>query len=1025
MKTFSTGKTVLRLGLFLLLLLGSSNSLRAQAIVHGRVSTTSGEILPGVSVLIKGTAKGTTTDVEGNFTLSDVQSSDVLVFSFIGYSNQEVEVGNQTSIIVTLPPDVKTLGEIVVVGYGTQRKIETTGSIISVKAEELMQTPVVNVAQGLQARAAGVQITQNSAAPGGSISVRVRGTNSINGTSEPLYVIDGIQISNGASNSGVSSAGSANDSGSKDLSPLSTINPGDIESIEVLKDASATAIYGSRGANGVVLITTKRGKAGSTRITYETYYGMQKVRKTMALMNAAEFAQLENDVFKTKVYSDPASLGQGTDWQSLIFREAPMQNHQLSISGGSEKTQLSLSLNYFNQDGIIVNSNFKRYSLRTSFDHRVSNHLKIGTNIMGSYNINSAVPTGSGGDGNSDVLNGVLGAAMAAGPTLKPYRDDGSIYNFSDQLDGRYREVVNPLARLAVLNKSNINRVLANVYGEANVVTGLTYRASFNADLQNSLTNGYTPRYTIAFVDQNPSSGSGSKTWSNTLTLLHESILTYSKTLAENHTVKFTGVFATQTTAFQTNAVTANGFPNDATTNENLGLALTVATTSNRTKERLDSYMGRINYGYKDKIFFDVTARTDGSSKFGANNHYGFFPAASVAWRLSEESFMKAATFVSDLKLRGSYGLTGNAGAISPYKSLPLLVTGSNYQINHAYQKGISPAGIVNPDLRWEKSLQADIGIDASLFQDRLELTVDVYKKTTRDLLYDMALPLSSGYKFITTNLGAIENKGLELAATAHLTPGAVKWNISANATFNRNKVLDIDGQTQERFVTPYSVIKVGQPLGLFKTYIFNGIYQTGEPVLAGPDGGRTGGAKILDSNKDGAISADDQVISGNPNPKFIYGFSSNVSFRKFDFNVFFSGSYGNDIYNFTRYSYENPNGLRNQFAYVVNHWSETNPSNELSGPLQGGRQPITDKFIEDGSYLRCKNITLGYTLPAIKGVSNIRVYVSANNLFTVTNYSGFDPEVNSFGNSNVAIGVDNFTYPTAKSYLAGIQVSF
>jgi TonB-dependent starch-binding outer membrane protein SusC len=991
----------------------SWSSLCAQTFtVKGEIASETGDPLPGVNVLVKGTSKGSVTDADGQYALDNVTAADILVISFIGYNTEEIVVGGRTTIDVMLTPDVKTLSEVVVVGYGTQRKIETTGAIASVKSEDIIQTPVTNVAQGLQARMAGVQITQNSSAPGGNISVRVRGTNSINGTSEPLYIVDGIQISNSG--------------GVNEVSPLSTINPSDIESVEVLKDASATAIYGSRGANGVVLITTKRGQSGATRVTYDGYYGVQEVTKTIDVLNAAEFAQLENEVYKSAIYADPAAEGQGVNYQDLIFRKAPIQNHQLSISGGNDKTQLALSGNYFNQDGVIINSNFKRYSLRLNLDHRISDRLKFGTSILGSYSINNGITTGSTDIDAGAILNSIVGAAIGAPPTLQPYRADGTIYPFGEQRDGRYREVTNPLGLAEVLNRTAVKRTLVNLYGEAKLLEGLTYRASFNVDLQSNLNDYYSPLYIISKNDLNANSGTASKTNTNNTVLLHESILTYSKTFADQHSLKFTGVFATQSNLYNMNRINANGFPNDATRNEALQLAANRTVNSSRSSERLDSYMGRVNYGFKDKYFVDFTARVDGSSKFGANHKYGFFPAVAAGWRIIEESFMQNVGLFSDLKLRGSYGLTGNSGALSAYQSLATVSSsGSDYQFDHVYTTGINPDRIANPDLRWEKSTQLNIGLDISVLENRLNFTADVYKKNTKDLLYVKSLPLSSGYSSITGNYAELENKGLELAVNARVLDAAVQWNVSANATFNRNTVLDLDGgTTTERFVTNYTILRVGSPLGLFKTYLYDGVYQTGEVFLPGSDG-RTGGPKVKDFSGDGTITAADQVITGNPNPDFIFGFSSNLRYRNFDFSIFLSGSYGNDIYNLSRYSFENPLGQRNLLKETANHWTPDNPNNEYVGGYPGGRLPISDRFVEDGSYLRCKNISLGYTLPEIKGINRARLYISANNLFTVTNYSGFDPEVNSFGGSNTAIGVDNLVYPAAKSFLGGVQITF
>lgn len=1005
-------KYVLKTILSLLISLVVGGSLYAQvAPVQGKVTDDAGGAIPGVSVTVKGTQRGTITNVEGTYSVNAAGNA-TLVFSFLGYVSQDVPINNRSTINVSLKTDTKALEEVVVVGYGTQRKVETTGSIASVKADELTQLPVTNVAQGLQARISGVQINQNSGSPGGNISVRVRGTNSINGNSEPLYVVDGIQISNGG--------------GINDVSPLSTINPNDIESVEVLKDASASAIYGARAANGVVLITTKRGKAGVTRVSLDSYYGVQEATKTLDVLNAAEFAQLENEVFKNTAYPNPSSLGEGVNWQKLILQKAPIQSHQLSINGGSEKTQLALSANYFNQDGIIINSNFKRYSYRLNVDHQVSNRFKVGTSILGSYVVNDGIDAGSTTIGDAGVVTGsVLGAAVGAPPTLQAYREDGSIFPFGEQGNGQYREVMNPLNFTAISRQRNIKRTLVNLFGEFEIMPGFTYRASFNADVQNRLDDFYSPLSIIYRADINDNSGSASKSNSNFLGLLHESILSYNRKFGESHSLRFTGVFASQVENSNGNSISATGFPNDATTNEALQLALNRTVSSSRSKQRLDSYMGRINYGFRDKYFLDLTARVDGSSKFGANHKYGFFPAISAAWRIIEEDFVKDLRWMSDLKLRASYGITGNAGGISPYQSLATVSSGGGYNLGNAYQTAISPTGISNPDLRWEKSAQTDIGLDIGLFNNRLSIIMDYYHKRTDDLLYVKTLPLSSGYGSITGNYASLENKGFEFAANATILNGPVRWSVSGNFTVNRNTLLDLDGgTTQERFVTNSSILSVGQPLGVFKTYVFDGINQTGDAIIPGYDG-RVGGHKVKDLNNDGAINSKDQIITGNPNPNFIFGASTNLSYKNFDFSAFLSGSQGNDIFNISRLSFENPLGQRNLLKGVVNRWTPTNPSNQYVSGFVAGRLPITDYAMEDGSYIRLKNITLGYTLPTIKGISRVRVYVSGNNLLTLTKYSGFDPEVNTYAGSNTAIGVDNLVYPQAKSFLGGVQLMF
>jgi TonB-linked SusC/RagA family outer membrane protein len=975
--------------------------------INGIVKDTKGQALPGVSVAIKGSSTVTLTANTGNYTIKVPSSSSTLVFSFIGFNKQEINIDGKNVIDVVMTEEDKRLDEVVIVGYGSQKKIANTGSIASVKSEDLVKTPVVNIAQGLQSRVSGLQVTQNNAAPGGNISVRVRGTNSINGSSEPLYVIDGIQISN--------------ESGANTPSPLSTINPSDVESVEILKDASATAIYGARGANGVVLITTKRGKLGVTSIQAESYVGVQKITKIIPVLNATQFAQLENEVYKTTIYANPENEGEGTNWQDEIYRSAKIQNYMVSAAGGSDKTKFSVSANYFDQDGIVIGSNFKRYSLRATLDHSINERFKFGATILSSYTINQGISTSSQSLDGAATTGSVVGAALGAPPTLKPYRADGSIFPLSDQFNGRYREVTNPLGLTEIFNQQQTKRTLANVYVETKIVEGLTYRAAFNADLASTLSDGYSPIYILGALERNATSGSAYKGNSNANALLHESILTYMKSFGQ-HSLKFTGVYATQVNLFNRNEINANGFPNDVTKNEAVQLAINRSVTGFRSREALESFMGRINYNFADKYFFDVTARYDGNSKFGQNKKWGFFPAISGAWRIIKEDFMQNSNLFSDLKLRASYGITGNAAAIDPYKSLATLTSGSDYEFEHTYTVGISPSGIPNADLRWEKSTQANIGLDFSFLKGRLNFVIDAYNKKTKDILFVKALPFSSGYPSITGNFASIVNKGLEFAVNTKILDGELKWDLNANFSINRNKLLSLEGDVKEFVLSPYAVLSVGQPLGVFKTYVYNGIYQTGENILPGSDG-RVGGPKVADLNGDGLITAADQKITGNANPNYIFGLSTNLSYKNFDFSMFVSGVQGNQIYNLSRYTFENPLGGRNAVAGVANRWSPTNPTNDFATGIQGGRLPVSDRFVEDGSFIRLKNISLGYSLKNIKALKNVRIYISANNLVTITNYSGYDPEVNTFGGSNTLIGVDNLVYPVAKTYLIGLQI--
>jgi TonB-linked SusC/RagA family outer membrane protein len=740
-----------------------------------------------------------------------------------------------------------------------------------VTAEELTQTPISNFAQGLEGRVAGVQITQNSGSPGGSISVRIRGTNSLNGSSEPLYVIDGVQITN--------------DGGVADVSSLSTINPNDIESIEVLKDASSTAIYGSRGANGVVLITTKRGKAGVTRLTYDNYLGTQKITKEIKVMNLVQWANLQNGDSGTKnAFPNPDTLTGGTNWQNVIYRQAISQNHNLSLTGGSDKTQVAMSLGYLDQDGIIINSNFKRYSFRANVDHKINDNFKAGFSLLNTYSQYNGI-TVSGTSAQDATFTGVVGSALSAPPILKPYNPDGSIDDFGGQFLGKYLGQTNPLYLASPLQLQTIKRTLGTFYGEAHILPGLTYRASFSADEQSQLNDFYSYVADITPTLRNNNSGAGGKTNINNLLLLHESLLSYVRSFGY-HSLKFTALYATQSSGYNYNSIYATGFPNDQTKNEALQLASSVTVNTTRSSYRIDSYLGRINYDYKSKYLLDITGRTDGSTKFGVNNKYGFFPAVSGAWRIIEEDFAKKLDFLSDLKLRVSYGLTGNAGALSPYNSLALVSATGVYDFNHVPITGIAPSGVPNPDLKWERSIQTDIGLDVGLFKDRVRFVVDVYNKSTNNLLYVKQLPLSSGYASVAGNFAGIDNKGLELATNATILNGKFKWNLAANISFNRNKVTNLDGSTTSTFLNTESLLQIGQPVGVFKTYVFNGIYQKGETVLPG-SGSNTGGTKVADLNHDGQITAADQTITGDPNPKFTYGFSSNFSYQRFDLGRF------------------------------------------------------------------------------------------------------------------------------------------
>jgi TonB-linked SusC/RagA family outer membrane protein len=1027
--------------LIAMLLVGLAATAQTQPI-KGMIVDEKGQPVAGATIRVKGGQAVTTSNEDGSYTLNANPGASIII-SYTGFEETTVNTQRDKYAKIQLKRRDASLDDVVVIGYGSRKRSEVTSAITSVKAADLLQTPVANLAQGLQGRVAGLQITQNNAAPGGSISVRLRGTNSINGSSEPLYIVDGVQLQNTTAPgvSGPATLGNISGVGgfSNQVSSLSFLNPNDIESIEVLKDASAAAIYGSQAANGVIIITTKKGKAGTSLISYDGYVGVQQVSKTIPVLNATDFAKIENETYNTNRFPNPDSFATGTNWQDVLFRNATIQNHQLNFSGGTDKTQLLLSLNYFDQEGVVKQSKFDRYAIRFNLDHTVKKWLKIGTTTTFTRSINNRIQTGSVNNDGGGLTQSLIGAALSAPPTLKPYNDDGSVAAWKDQPYGSfYSELRNPVLGLQTSDVTRTNSILSNFYLDVTLLKGLKYRMNLSVNTNNALNDYYFP--TSAFSAGEISlagglGGYGMKYNSNFIRLMHESIITYDKTFNDDHTFKFTGVFSALENNNNYNYMIGYGFINDATTNEALQLAKNFSINSGRTKDDLISYLGRINYNFRGKYYLDLTARADGSSKFGENNKYGFFPAASAAWNIKRENFLQGVRLISNLKLRASIGKTGNQAALDPYQSLATVGAGNDYVFNNALAKAILPTGVPNPDLRWETSVQSDIGLEADLFDNRLNFVMDVYRKRTTDLIYKKSLPLSSGYDAVTGNFASLENKGVELSLGGDIIRNNdLRWNVNANVTFNRNKLLRLsDDTTKEIAINNYNILRIGSPLGLFKTYVYDGLMQPGETVIPGQPvtNPRPGTQKVKDitgpdGKPDGKITDADRVITGNANPKFVYGFSTNLKYKNFDLSAFFSGVSGNKIFNLARWSLENPVGGRNLLAGAANRYTPANTTGtfQIAAGSLGGRLPLSDHYLEDGSFLRCKNISLGYTFN-VKGLSNLRAYVSANNVFTVTNYTGFDPEVGSFGNSNTQFGVDNIVYPPSRSFLIGAQVTF
>jgi TonB-dependent starch-binding outer membrane protein SusC len=1015
---------LLSLTLVLLVLPSASSLAQKTQTVTGTVTADTGEKLPGVSVLIKGSTNGTTTDADGKYSIAANEDA-TLVFSFIGMKTEEIKVGQQTIIDLSMVTDVAQLDEVVVVGYGTQKKSDVTGSVASVSAKEIKATPITGLAQAMQGRAAGVQVSQISNAPGGGVSVRIRGGNSLRGNNEPLYVIDGFPI--------------LNENGP-------TINPNDIESIDILKDASATAIYGSRGANGVVIITTKRGKTGKTTIDFESYYGMQTVRKKLDMLNATELAELVNEGienvnadnvgkpgFPRPLAFTPeqiAELGEGTNWQDEIFRSAPQQNYQLSLSGGDDKSQFMISGNYFSQDGIVLNSNYDRGSLRVNLDRKLSQKLKFSNSLNLVHSSGNAVNTDNDGGSNAGVVYGALNFS----PTIPVFAEDGS-YSI-DNRPGAIK-ISNPVA-LAELtkNKTTNTRILGNMSADWEMIEGLKLKVLVGANIVNTKNAQYIPRTVYAGVG---ASGSAAISSTQSLNWLNENTLTYQKTINDVHAVTALLGYTVQHLYSEDFRASAQNFPNDIVDYNNLGYAQQVnPSTSGSNEWGLVSYIARVNYGYNERYLATLTARVDGSSRFGAGNKRAVFPSGSLAWRISKENFLSNVKTVSDLKLRVGVGVTGNQ-EIPTFSSLAALGT-ANYNFGNSLAIGYAPTRIANPNLQWEPTAQSNIGLDLGLFTNRIVLTADYYKKKTTKLLYDVPLPITTGYSTSLQNVGSIGNEGIELSLSTVNIERAFKWNTNFNISANKNEILNLgsitgdvpSGQASGHLQLSNSgILRVGEPLGVFFGLKTDGIFQNQAEVDASAQKtAKPGDRRFVDQNADGAINASDRVILGYAQPKFSFGFTNNFSFKGFDLTVFLQGVQGNSVFNVNRFELESMTGVSNQSTVVLDRWTPENPSNEIPrATSQGVPYQVTDRQIEDGSYIRLKNIQLGYTfsgsvLEKLK-ISNVRLYVSGQNLVTITDYTGFDPEVSRFGGDAFSFGTDYGSYPVAKMWLAGVNLSF
>ncbi|MDR1119737.1 MAG: TonB-dependent receptor [Dysgonamonadaceae bacterium] len=1045
----------------------------AQVKISGKVNDEAGEALIGASVIEQGTSNGTVADRNGNFTLTVANSATVKI-SYTGYEIATVKVSpGTTNYHVVLKEDQKVLDEVVVVGYGTVKKSDLTGSVVSISSERMKESIITNLDQALQGRVAGVQLQANSGAPGAANSIRIRGASSVNNSNEPLYVIDGIPVSGSGAASTANFEWGGGSGGQNAVNPLASIAPSDIVSIDVLKDASATAIYGSAGANGVIIVTTKRGEKGKTAVTYDGYVALQTHAKKLDVMNLRDFAayqmQLYNEGFLPNVdatYVDPSILGEGTDWQDAVTRNAWMQNHNLSLTGGIDNTNYALSLGYTGQDGVILNSDFERYTGRLNLDHQYNKYFKMGGSLSYSQTSENII--------NNDGINGIVFQSLMMRPDVPVYDLNGNYANPETTEQGS--SIFNPVAMATeVTNNLKRQRVMGNVYGQINMLDNLNYRTEFGFDNQNNTQLGFRPNYDYGQF-RNAMIMSREE---HNMYWLWKNLVNYDLKI-DKHTVNLMVGNETSRSEWDgTQLIKDHLSSNDIKVIGADGAFL----SNNAWKGAIAkvSFFGRANYNYANRYLLTATMRADGSSRFGVNNRWGYFPSFAAAWRFSNESFLEnVQNWLYNGKLRFGYGQNGN-------DNIGTYLYGSTMNAFQTWQgTAYRMANNANPDLKWETSVQYNAGLDLGFFGGRIDLTVDVYYKTTKDLLLQPSVsPLLGGsdYKDIQTatmNIGQVDNKGVDLSLNTYNINGKdFKWNTNLVFSFNRNEVVALDNFgtpiypaniQQMIFLGGYnqaSIIKVGQPIGVFYGWVSDGLYTSYEDLQNSPkpdmpydrnSGLWIGDMKFKDisgpdGTPDGVIDDYDQTIIGDPNPDFTFGFNNTFNYKNFELNVGLLASVGGDIFNVARmkmekeqitwdpqspavlnraqlgyYDGDNTNGTDPSNSYIVNlNQHPTLP--RFSNGDGAGNARMSDRWIEDGSYLRIQNISLAYHLPKTllskTGIQGVKVYANVQNVYTFTDYSGYDPEIGSFNQSAGFSNVDLGRYPSPRVFTLGANITF
>ncbi len=1029
----------------------TSTGMQSPRTVTGRVVDAAGLPVVGATVIVRGTTKGASTGVDGEFAL-EAAPSDVLEISYIGYLPQQAVVGSRTQIDIALQEDAMQVDEVVVVGYGVVKKRDVSTAISSIKAEDIANQPNADFRQAMAGKMPGVQVLQTSGDPEGSnLLVRVRGVGSATAGTDPLYIIDGVPVENG----------------------LSNFNPNDVESMEVLKDASSAAIYGSRGSNGVILITTKKGRSDKITVTYDGYYGIEKVSKKIDMLNAYEFAQLAKEGHDNAYYdlhpggtdpngSRPESYSNypvelipylngepgltDTDWQDAIFRTASTTSHNIAISGKGGNVNYFISANYYLKQGIIINSDFEKYSFRLNLDGKYKN-FKYGVNFSPSYSESTRVnASGAYGDG------GVVQAALASVPIWPVYNPDGT-FNFQGNgywrigTDYQHNEVLNPVA-LATLQSDVVSRIAmtGRAFLAYDICKGLTFQTSVGGNFYGAHNDTYRastlPLQGKAYYDQ-PSNPVGKSSSGFYFNWLVENQFTYARDFGD-HSISAILVQSAQKETYKGNNVKATDYPNDYI--QTIGGGTVTDGNSKTDQWSLASYLARVQYSYKGKYMFSAAIRADGSSRFGKNNRWGYFPSVSAAWRISGEDFFqeaKSMSWVDDLKLRASYGQTGNF-QIGNYRHLSTMDS-DDYILgtgNGSLASGYKPTGIANPDLTWEKTSMVNVGIDISAWKGYLGLTAEYYYANTSDMLLDVPIPQLTGHSTTLMNVGKVNNRGWELSLTSqHAYKNGLSYSFSANWAKNTNEVLALGANDTPIIKTcstahDFFITKVGEPIGSYYLLVQDGVFMNDDELKAYPhfDNTQAGDFRFVDVDGDGVLDTDkDRMIVGNYMPDFTYGFGGSLAWKGIDFQIAFQGVYGNEILNLNRRYLANVEGNVNMMSCTLGRWqSAENPgdgqTNRANRKAKGNNGRTSTWHIEDGSYLRLQNIALGYTLPARWTkkfyVEKLRIYLSAQNLCTWTDYTGYNPEV-SLTTSALTPGVDYGTYPLAKTFMVGLNVTF